>query len=475
LNLSIDKSVISGNYCIGCGACAVIAPDRYKIAINDSGCYESSPVGSHVDPVIDSKIAAVCPFSQETNNEDIISQRIYPDLPRHTRIGSYLRCCAGKTTNKKVYNQSSSGGIGRWVLAELLKTGKVDAVIHVQEVPNAGPGEPLFRYGVSREISEVEGSSRSAYYPVEMSGVLDYVRENPGRYAITGVPCFIKAIRNLSVEEPIFKERICYTVGIVCGHLKSKFYAEMLGWQMDVHPSNLGGFDFRVKIPGKKANEKGVSAIDRGDPLRKITPKTVQQLFGTNYGQGYFKYNACDYCDDVLAETADIAVGDAWLPEFLHEGTSIVVVRNAAIADLLRKGEEAGEVSFTEVAPDAVAKSQDAGLRHRREGLAYRLHLKKLQNLWAPPKRVEATPGLLTFRQRQIQKMRLVVAESSYRHFKRALSISSWDAFHIPMLRVNRKYYVANVGSFRAFAGTAFQTTKNVLRTIRNFRSSANL
>lgn len=41
-------------------------------------------------------------------------------------------------------------------------------------------------------------------------------------------------------------------------------------------------------------------------------------------------YKACDFCDDVFAETADIALGDAWLPEYVQDGngTNVVVTRN---------------------------------------------------------------------------------------------------------------------------------------------------
>jgi coenzyme F420-reducing hydrogenase beta subunit len=469
---NIAETILAGKYCIGCGGCAATAPDLYKVGMNADGCYQSSRLPAEtVDPAAERRALAVCPFSPESRNEDSIAEELFPSFPAHPRIGRHLRCAAGKITDRKLYGKSSSGGISRWVLSQLLASGRVDAVIHVQDVPGAKTGEPLFRYGVSSSLEEIENSSRSAYYPVEMSGVLDYVRRNPGRYAITGVPCFIKALRNLSTEEPLFKERILYTVGIVCGHLKSKFYAEMLGWQLGVLPENLSGFDFRVKIPGRKANEKGVSATDRTASGTKTSPKTVQQLFGTNYGQGYFKYNACDYCDDVLAETADIAVGDAWLPEFLHEGTSIIVVRNPEIAALIEEGERAGSLQLAEVTPDAVAKSQDAGLRHRREGLAYRLHLKKRRNEWAPVKRVSPTPDLLTHRQKQIQKMRLVVARSSFHFFRKALSSSKWETFHNPMLRVNFRYHLANVGTLRGLGGLVFRSLKKLLRKIISSRS----
>ena len=39
----------------------------------------------------------------------------------------------------------------------------------------------------------------------------------------------------------------------------------------------------------------------------------------------YFKHNACNFCDDVFGETADITFMDAWLPEYVrdYKGTSL--------------------------------------------------------------------------------------------------------------------------------------------------------
>ena len=36
---------------------------------------------------------------------------------------------------------------------------------------------------------------------------------------------------------------------------------------------------------------------------------------------------ACEFCDDVVGETADMSVGDAWLPGYVSDwrGTSVVV------------------------------------------------------------------------------------------------------------------------------------------------------
>ena len=72
----------------------------------------------------------------------------------------------------------------------------------------------------------------------------------------------------------------------------------------------------------------------------------VRETPGTNWGLGFFKYEACDYCDDIFAETADIAVGDAWLKDYTQDalGNSVVVVRNDQIRVIMEDGLKSGSV-----------------------------------------------------------------------------------------------------------------------------------
>ncbi|MFM6343919.1 MAG: Coenzyme F420 hydrogenase/dehydrogenase, beta subunit C-terminal domain, partial [Dolichospermum sp.] len=90
-----------------------------------------------------------------------------------------------------------------------------------------------FKYGVSSTIDQVMAGAKTRYYPVEMSQVLKIVREQPGRYAIIGVPCFIKAVRLLMIEDEIFHERIKFCIGLICGHLKSTQFAKQTSQQIE--------------------------------------------------------------------------------------------------------------------------------------------------------------------------------------------------------------------------------------------------
>ena len=151
----------------------------------------------------------------------------------------------------------------------------------------------------------------------------------------------------------------------------------MFAWQCGIEPGNLIAIDFRKKLPGFDANRYGIEVTgwQDGQVVTRISP--VRDLYGHDWGKGFFKYKACDYCDDVVAETADVVVGDAWLPEYVKnsQGTNVVVVRHPLIRDLIDKGVSTGQINLDCISADEIAKSQKSGLNHRREGLAYRLDL----------------------------------------------------------------------------------------------------
>jgi coenzyme F420 hydrogenase subunit beta len=429
--LILQNKVINNNYCIGCGACAISQEAAYSIITNKNGCYQAQKKPSAISDGIE---ASVCPFNNN-KDENALSRELFEHNNKwDPKIGYYHQIFAGQVNEGDFFSNGSSGGSAKWLLSKLLEEGYVDKVIQVYN--NSNNPDKLFEYRVTDDVSEVKQGSKSVYYPVEMSKVLDYIRQNPGRYAITGVPCFIKSIRLLQDSDPVFKERIKYCMGIFCGHLKSKFYAEMIGWQLGVEPNNLTHIDFRVKIQGQKANEKGVRAKSIDGYTSK--PKIVQEVFGTNYGQGFFKYPACDYCDDVIAETADISFGDAWLPEYLEKGTSMVVSRNPELSQIIKAGIANGKIDFKEETAEQVYKSQEGGYRHRREGLTYRLLEKRKKGAWVPEKRTFEVE--ITKQRRKIYKQRMKLSAKSFSAFIQAKSQGDFNFFRHQMENEVHRY-----------------------------------
>ena len=441
------NAVVDGGYCIGCGLCAAVERSPVRMRLDEDGAYQPALVADPAAGPTDTRVLEVCPFTGQGPDEDDLASSLFAPAPHRGDLGYHLTTYAGYAAEGDFRAQGSSGGMAKWLLAELLEQGLVDRVLQVRETEPDAAGPALFEYGVDDTVEGVHTGSRAAYHPVEMSQAIEFVRAHPGRYVITGVPCFIKGIRRLAVTDPVIAERVRFTVGIICGHLKTTGYAESLAWQLGIPPQELAGIDFRTKLPGRTAREKGVTAYAADG--RASEPRVVQDLVGTKYPYGFFKYSACNFCDDVLAETADVAVGDAWLPEYVGSGNSVVVVRSEPIRVLLEDGRAAGRLHLEHIDPDRAAATQAGGLRDRRQGLSYRLHLTRRAGRWHPPKRV--TPSNeLALPTRLLYRLRMEIPRRSIAAFRRARVEQDLHGYLRRMRRWTRLYdFLVRLGRLR--------------------------
>jgi coenzyme F420-reducing hydrogenase beta subunit len=370
----------------------------------------------------------ICPFGEQSLNETELAKIFFPSAPQEKRhIGRYWKNLAGNVTDSSTRERASSGGVARWLSDKLLSSGEVDGIVNVISTPN-NDGQPLFKYDIISNSPEVKNAAKSAYYPTSMDGVLKEIKNMDGSYLFTGVPCFIKALRLLSLEDEQLRAKIKYTVGIVCGHMKSEAYAELIGWQMGVKPNELKSIDFRGKGGGKKASVKlNIIQSSNGETYQETSGK----LFGTGYSLGLFKPKACDFCDDVLAETADISIGDAWLEKYVHDvrGTSLIVVRNQQLLNVLESGKQNKELDLDELKTQEVLSSQEGGLRHRNEGLACRLATYKKLNLWAPKKRVQSNWKTAFTPRRRLYELRHTISQKSHNAFLTAKKMQDINYF----------------------------------------------
>lgn len=391
---------------------------------------------------LDDSASACCPFAAGLDETEL-GKRLFSSYGAQAddRIGYHVTTFAGHVTEDSYRTAGSSGGLTTWLLAELYERGLIDAVVHVR--PTAGdPDGLLFRYAVSRSLQDIRAGAKSRYYPVEMSQVLREVVETPGRYALVGLPCFIKAARLLMMQNSVLRERLIYTVAIVCGHLKSARFAEMLAWQVGVAPSELVSIDFRKKVPEQMSSDYGIDVTGRrnGSPVQGS--ESVKNLFGSNWGYGFFKLPACDYCDDVVGETADVSFGDAWLERYIRDsdGTNVAVVRHPDIQALFEDAAGRGRIHLDRLTADEVVESQAGGFRHRRQGLAYRLYRKERAGLWHPRKRVQPACEHLTPKERKVFDLRLQLAQISHTAFVAALQTNDFNVFRRLLARTIRKY-----------------------------------
>lgn len=444
---TLQKQVIDNGYCIGCGACASLPNSPFRMKFDEYGNYVAVQENKNYDPNL--KVLNVCPFSNESLNENELSDLFFPSIQKvHPKIGKFTKCFAGYVIKEPFRKTGSSGGFGKWIGYKLLSLDIIDYYVHVVSKEPDNASSTLFEYIIESNSNVISKGSKSTYYPVTLENIIGEIKSRNGRFAITGVPCFIKTIRLLSNQDEALKSKIHFTIGIVCGGMKSGNHSKLIGWQLGVKPDDLKTIDFRVKDKNEPATHKiyEVQSI----VTNELKSDFSHNILGTGWN-GYFTPKACFFCDDVVGETADVSFGDAWLPKYKKDsgGTNVIVVRNIIILEIIEKAFEAKEVYLEELTADEVAKSQEGGFRQRREALSYRIEKKEKANEWFPIKRVKSDDFKISNQRKKIYSYREKIAEKSQEYYLEAYQNDDLNYFNRKMNFMEYDYIRVNLGNLK--------------------------
>lgn len=409
------RPVIDGGFCVGCGACAVASEGRIQFAEDEA--YRRTPVIAAARAEDLQRASRACPFSSSALDETEIARIVHTGATQQAEeIGRYLSLSAGRVRDDVEVMRSSSGGLTTWVLARLLETGAIDGVVHV----GAAEGAELFEYAVSHTPQQLRSNRKSQYYNCDFSEVVAGLKGNGKRYAFVGVPCYVKAMRLLTLEDAQLAAQFNFFVALVCGHMKTKAFAQLLAWQCGIAPDALARVDFRVKEGTPRSDDYRFAAWRHGDAEPVV--RRTRELYGHNWGHAMFQLRSCDHCDDIFGEAADIALGDAWLPQYAADprGTNVLVNRHPVLEQLLREGAAAGAIQLDNLSLADMVRSQEGNFRHRREGLAVRQADAARRGEWTPRKRDFVNVAQVSFYRRMIVRLRRGLGEATHGAFAEA-------------------------------------------------------
>ena len=376
---------IHPDICVGCGACVGACPSHHlAIEYNENNLLRVKELDNNCSDRCNMCLS-VCPFSNESRNEDTLSHNLYADVPsisRREECGYYLNSYVGYHPCLERRMDSASGGLTTYVLEHLLESHQVDAAM---VVGHREGDKPYYTFTLCRNVEEVRQCTRSAYYAVHAGDALrELVADKQLKsVVIVALPCLCKAIRNACMENAILRRKVKYIIGLVCGQQKTHNFATFLGKKSGV--DNLQGIDFRTKKVGRPNSDFGVKLkeVEKG---KEITFSS----FAKDWSFKLFTVQACNYCDDVFAETADMVVMDAWLPEYGHsdKGENLIITRNQELDDIVSNIPEIKTIDVSRV-----IQSQASVVQNKRSAIVIALQqltsrgivLRKRESLYSKP------------------------------------------------------------------------------------------
>lgn len=419
----VIEQVVNNDLCTGCGLCTYTCPSKaLEMKFNDYGFLVPELTGACDE---DGSCITVCPFNpkpaEEVKDETAIADIFLTDGTKtHDKLGRLIGIYAAYSNEYR--ETSSSGGIATYIFDQLLDLGIVDHVFTVRSVAGGGTH---YQYQLSSNKEELRSSSKTKYYPVTLATVLPELDKLEGKVAVVGVACFVKAIRLAQHHNSNLKEKIPFIAGIICGGVKSSFFTEYLASKTGTNLENIKNPEYRIKDASSTASNYSFGCTDNtNDEIKTIKMREVGDMWGT----GLFKANACDFCDDVVTELADISLGDAWLEPYSNDGkgTSVIITRSPLADTLIQKGMANSKLYIEAITPDTMRASQQGSYNHRHEGLYVRLKDARKKGVKVSEKRYGKEKVSLDIT--KLQRLRQYTRKKSLITWKKTKNATAFDA-----------------------------------------------
>jgi coenzyme F420 hydrogenase subunit beta len=350
--------VVQEGLCTGCGACAYLAPDRYRMV--DDPERGRRPVLPEPDRPsarrAEAEGLAVCPGHRlEREAHDARA------LPRLAAAwGPVLEVFEGFAADPGVRRAGSSGGASTALALYCLEKEGMHGVLHTA----ARRDEPVLNETVlSRTRDELLAATGSRYAPASPCEGLARVEAAPAPCVFVGKPCDVAAAQRTRRVRPALDARLGLVVAFFCaGTPSTRGTTELLRRVGVEDPRDVRSLRYRgLGWPGRFAAR--VRASDGREEIRSLGYADCWDFLQR------YRPRRCYLCPDHTGELADIAVGDPWHrpPARGEAGRSLVVARTERGRRILHAAARSGYLELEPCEAELLERSQPELLRARRE------------------------------------------------------------------------------------------------------------
>ena len=334
--------------CNTCGACFGVCP-------GDAVTFTET-VGGYEVPKVDPSRCSSCDLCLRVCAGRGLSDGALAGLPKDPFAGVALDSWVGKATDPEVFGSSQSGGVVTALLMDALESGLIAAAA-VVEMKAGTPPRP--HAVLARGKDELVRAQRSKYSPVPLLKLLKDLDKIDGRVAFVGTSCHIHALRNVLEARPSSREKIAFTIGLVCAQVMTHAAVEHLSRTASVAPSRAWQMYWRDKtVSGYPGDVHFVS----DDGSQRVLSRKARMA-----AKEWFTPARCRLCFDKMNVLSDITVGD---PHGLksvdrRRGESMVVTRTEAGERIVNDAMQRGAVLLRPALYEEILRGQ--GIEKKRE------------------------------------------------------------------------------------------------------------
>lgn len=258
--------------------------------------------------------------------------------------GEYLESYVGHATDRKIRQQSQSGGIVTALLCYLLDRHAIDgAVVNKFNKKTKRPG--VFFENKIEGIKESSGS----YYS-QSAVVSEVLKHQNKRTAAVILGCQGECLQLIRRKYPeiVLPE---YLIGLVCAGQYSGNYIDQLIQEAKCCKQDVTEFRFRDKRHGGWPGNTRITTANR----ECVLDKTIRQVL-----KPIFEVHRCLFCFDQMNIFSDITVGDPWgiTKKAVKEGNSIIIARTKRGKSLIEGAFRDGIINIENLPVENIIKGQ---------------------------------------------------------------------------------------------------------------------
>lgn len=382
----IYTDVINPGNCFHCGLCEGLTDNLFKMDNSSDGPLPKlvrKPIPADIPQL--EKILLACPgrgFPYQ-----FLSKKIKA-IKKNKFLGNYNNLYIGSSTSKTIRNKSSSGGIVRTLLIELIKSNKIDYACFLDENKNLILD---FNLLITSKIEDILNSSQSVYQTTAILNKLKTLKKNKS-YAFVGLPEHIASLRVLKIYFPEEFKHIKYLISIYSG---TNMYPGAV--EFFLKGNGVKNLDEVKKIYWRYGEWPGLLRVETEN--KKILSL---KKFYYNYLIPFFISKNCLITPDFTGELSDISIGDAWSPvlEKSGHGYSIIISRSITFDKILNELKQKEIIDLEENDENSTIEMHSHMLEFKKIG-SY-LRIKKLSKK-GPVPLYDLKPASISFQRKLIE------------------------------------------------------------------------